>query len=77
MGDDEYVHWLIVVAAGLVCILVVCILVAARRRIPTGLMVVTFPLQLLLTFLIGVMLIYVVECWWDFIVPVLRHQFMA
>jgi hypothetical protein len=40
-------------------------------------MVVTFPLQLFLTFLIGVMLIYVVKSWWDFVVPVLRHQFMA
>jgi hypothetical protein len=71
-GDDGYVLLFIVVATGLVCILA-----AARRSIPTGLLIMTFPLQLLLVFLIGGMLVYVLTSWWGFVAPVLRHQFMA
>jgi len=64
--------WFIVVAAGFICILA-----AARRKIPTGVLLVSFPIQLLLVFLIGVMLVYELTSWWGFVVPVLQHQFMA
>jgi hypothetical protein len=72
MGDDGYVLWFIIVAAGLVCILA-----ATRRNTPTGVLMVAFPLQLLLVFLIGVMLVYVLTSGWGFVAPVLRHQFMG
>jgi hypothetical protein len=64
--------WFVVVAAGLICILA-----AARKNIPAGVLVVSFPLQLLLAFLIGVMLVHELTSWWGFAAPVLRHQFMA
>ena len=72
MGIDGYVFWFFVFATGLVCIFA-----AARRSIPTGILIVTFPLQLLLVFLIGAMLVYVLTSWWGFAAPAFRPQFMA